>query len=73
MTYYVDKTREHANYRFVTAVGVDETSIRKHHQHVSVVVDFAKSQTIFVTEGKDGAILKRFVKDLEATQRTLLR
>jgi transposase len=65
MGYYVDKAREHADYRFVTAIGVDETSIRKHHQYVSIVVDLAESQTIFATEGKGSAILEGFVKDLE--------
>jgi transposase len=66
MAYYVDKAREYADYRFVTAIGVDETSIRKHHQYVSIVVDLAESQTIFAAEGKDGTILERFVEDLEA-------
>ena len=65
MGYYVDKAREHADYRLVTAIGVDETSIRKHHQYVSTVVDLAESQTVFAAEGKDGAILKQFVRDLE--------
>jgi transposase len=54
MGYYVDKAREYADYRFVTTIGVDETSIRKRHQYVSIVVDLAESQTIFAAEGKDG-------------------
>jgi transposase len=65
MKYYVDKAREYANYRFVTAIGVDETSIRKHHQYVSIVVDLAESQTVFAAEGKGSAILEQFVGDLE--------
>jgi len=66
MGYYADRARSHADYRFVAAIGVDETSIRKHHQYVSIVVDLTQSQTIFATEGKDGAIFRQFVTDLEA-------
>jgi transposase len=66
MGYYVEKAREHADYRFVTAIGVDETSIRKHHQYVSIVVDLAESQTIFAAEGKGSAIVEGLVRDLEA-------
>ena len=66
MGHYVDKAREVADYSMATAVGVDETSIRKRHQYVSIVADLSRSRSIFACEGKDATVLKRFVEDLEA-------
>lgn len=66
MGYYVDKARTCADYGMVTAVGVDETSIRKRHHYVSIVADLSRANSIFACEGKDTAVLQRFVEDLEA-------
>ena len=42
---------------------MDETSIAKGHDYVTLFVDLAKKKTIFVTEGKDSATVKAFKKD----------
>jgi transposase len=66
MEHYVEEARKHADYSGVTAVGVDETSIRKGHQYVSIVADLTNTRSIFACEGKGATVLERFVKDLEA-------
>lgn len=63
---YVETARSFENFKDVTAVGVDETSKKKHHDYISLFVDLKKRKTIFVTEGKSNKTVKKFVKDLES-------
>jgi transposase len=60
---YTEETRELNDYSKVTTLGMDETSIAKGHDYVTLFVDLAKKKTIFVTEGKDSATVKAFKKD----------
>lgn len=62
---YVKKIMYQADYRGVKAVGVDETSIKKGHNYISLFVDLEAKKTIFITEGKDHSTVTRFVKNLE--------
>jgi transposase len=48
---YVKETRQHVDMSEVKRVGVDETSRKKHHKYVGVVVDLDRSQVIYATEG----------------------
>jgi transposase len=66
MEHYVDKARKNADYSAVCAIGVDETSIRKGHQYVSIVADLSNARSIFACEGKSATVLESFAKDLEA-------
>lgn len=61
---YTEKTRDLNDYSKVTKIGMDETSIAKGHDYVSLFVDLEKKKTIFVAEGKDSATVKAFTEDL---------
>lgn len=49
----------------VCCVGVDEMSVRKGHEYLSVFADLVKKRVVFATEGKDGETWARFVEVLE--------
>lgn len=61
---YTEKVRDLNDYSGVTKIGVDETSIAKGHDYVSLFVDLERKKTIFVAEGKDNSTIKAFVEDL---------
>ena len=65
---YTGTVRELNDYSNVTKVGMDETSISKGHDYVTLFVDLEKKKTIFVTEGKDHNTVKAFAEDLAAHQ-----
>lgn len=61
---YTERTRALSDYSGVTKVGIDETSIAKGHDYVSLFVDLEKKKTIFVAEGKGSATVMEFAADL---------
>jgi transposase len=63
---YVERARSNNDYSNVTQIGVDETSIAKGHDYVSLFVDLAKRRTIFVAEGKGSSTVTEFKQDFEA-------
>lgn len=65
---YTEETRALNNYSNVTKLGMDETSISKGHNYISLFVDLVEKKTIFVTEGKDSATVKAFAEDFKGHQ-----
>jgi transposase len=65
VTHYVEEARANEKYDDVVEIGIDETSSRKGHNYITVVIDLKKKKVIFVTEGKDNTTVKRFVEDFE--------
>jgi transposase len=63
---HVAEARAKADFCNVTCVGVDEMSIRKGHKYISVFADLVERKVLFGVEGKDAAVWKDFVSDLEA-------
>lgn len=63
---YVTSARQTADYRQVTAIGIDETAKRKHHDYMTLFVDIHTRKTLFVTPGKGKKTIKAFVEDLVA-------
>jgi transposase len=49
----------------VCCVGVDEMSVRKGHEYISVFADLVKKRVLFATEGKDAQTWVGFVETLE--------
>jgi hypothetical protein len=49
----------------VCCVGVDEMSVRKGHEYISVFADLIKKRVLFGVEGKDHETWERFVETLE--------
>jgi len=62
--HHVNEARDEADYSDVKQVGVDETSSKRGHNYVTIVVDLEESKTIFATEGKDSTTIERFKDDL---------
>jgi transposase len=61
----VDAAYAEADFSNVCCVGVDEMSVRKGYEYVSVFADLLAKRVIFATEGKDKATLVKFVETLE--------
>lgn len=64
--YHVDDARSRRDDRGVRHAGIDETSIRRGHEYVSIFVDVDAPRVLFATEGKDASTVERFKKDLIA-------
>lgn len=63
---YVEDARESNEMSGVTVLGVDETSIKKGHEYVTIFVDVQKSQALYVTPGKGSDTFDRFHEELLA-------
>lgn len=61
----VDAAYAEADFSNVCCVGVDEMSVRKGHEYISVFADLVKKRVLFATEGKDQATWLKFVEALE--------
>ena len=64
LLHHVKEAREQVDHSDVKQVGVDETSSKRGHNYVTIVVDLKESKSIFATEGKDSATIGRFKDDL---------
>jgi transposase len=63
---HVDAAYAEADFSQVCCVGVDEMSVHKGHEYISVFADLLKKRVLFATEGKDRETWVRFVEALEA-------
>src|SRR5580692_539099 len=61
----VDAAYAQADFSHVWCVGVDEMSVRKGHEYLSVFADLLRKQVLFATEGKDQGTWLKFVEALE--------
>jgi len=61
--YYIQEARKIEDYQDVKKIGIDETSMKKKHNYVTLCVDLEKRKTIFVTQGKDAETMKEFKAD----------
>jgi transposase len=61
----VDAAYAEADFSKVCCVGVDEMSVRKGHEYISVFADLVRKRVLFATEGKDHAVWLKFVEAFE--------
>jgi transposase len=61
----VDGAYAEADFSNVCCVGVDEMSVRKGHEYISVFADLIAKRVVFATEGKDKETFVKFVEALE--------
>jgi transposase len=61
----VDAAYAEADFSRVCCVGVDEMSVRKGHEYISVFADLVARRVLFATEGKDQETWTQFVAALE--------
>lgn len=59
---YVFKGLLRADHSEVTAFGVDETSVKKGHDYISLFVDFRQKKTIHISEGKGHQTIADFAE-----------
>ena len=62
---YIMEALRQADYSDVTAVGIDETSQRKHHDYITLFVDMMQRKTLFISDGKGNETVEEFVVMLE--------
>jgi transposase len=63
---HIDGAYAQADFCNVCCVGVDEMSLRRGHEYISVFADLVAKRVIFATEGCDKETWKAFVQALEA-------
>jgi transposase len=63
---HVDGAYAQADFCNVCCVGVDEMSVRKGHEYISVFADLVAKKVLFATEGHDASTWETFVQALEA-------
>jgi len=61
----VDAAYAEADFSNVCCVGVDEMSVRKGHEYISVFADLMRKRVLFAAEGKDHGVWLDFVSVLE--------
>lgn len=64
--HYVDAARKLDDMSKVKIVGIDETSLRKGQNYITVVHDLEKKRLLFACEGKDHQTVVNFEQDLQA-------
>jgi transposase len=57
----------------LSAIGVDETSYRKGHTYITVVVDHERRRVIWAHDGYGREVLDLFFQQLDAEQRASIR
>lgn len=61
----VDAAYAQADFSNVCCVGVDEMSVRKGHEYISVFADLLRKRVLFATEGKDQETWTKFIEAFE--------
>jgi transposase len=63
---YVNEAVKELDLSELRAVSIDETSCRRGHDYVTLVVDEAERRVVFVTEGKDAKTVEAFASHLNS-------
>jgi transposase len=63
---YVDAARKLDDMSAVRVIGIDETSLRKGQNYITVVHDLEKKRLLFACAGKDHQTVVNFAQDLKA-------
>ena len=61
---YVDEAMTYINLEDLYALGLDETSQKKHHDYITLFVDLVKKKIIYITEGKSNKTVVDFALHL---------
>ena len=60
-------------YNGLVNIGIDETSYKKGHKYITVVIDHDRNQVVWVHKGKGKEIIDLFFKELTKAQRTSIK
>ena len=66
IAFYVDQARAVESFAGVQTVGIDETSLRRGQNYITVVHDLDAKRLLFATEGRDHQTVLDFAADLKA-------
>lgn len=61
---YIDLAISEADLSALEEIGIDETSMRKNHNYISLFVDLASNKLIHVSEGKSAETVEDFAQEL---------
>ena len=64
--HYVTKARAQDDMSTVTKVGIDETSVKRGHEYITVVHDLDAKRLLFASAGRDHETVAAFAEDLTA-------
>ena len=64
--HYVEVAREEVSHAGVRRIGVDETSLKRGHNYLTLFVDLDEARVLFATEGRGAGTFRSFREDLEA-------
>ena len=65
-TYYVNKSKEKADYSDITSGWIDETSRKKWHNYLTTFINFKTKKVSCIVEWKWSDTVKEIVEDIEA-------
>ncbi|QZT34570.1 ISL3 family transposase [Caldalkalibacillus thermarum TA2.A1] len=63
--YYVHRAMQELDLSTVRRIAIDETSVRRGHDYITLFVDVDTKKVLFATEGKDSSVLSQFKQHLE--------
>lgn len=66
ISHYVPAARVRDDMSQVRLIGIDETSVKKGHEYITVVHDLEAKRLLFACPGRDHSTLAAFAKDLTA-------
>jgi transposase len=66
IAHYVTTARAQEDMRGVRQIGIDETSVKKGHEDLTVVHDLQAKRILFACPGRDHATVMAFAQDLAA-------
>jgi transposase len=66
IAFYVDQARALESFEGVQVVGIDETSLRRGQDYITVVHDLDAKRLLFATQGRDHQTVLDFAADLRA-------
>ena len=66
LDHYVTQARAQEDFSQVSAVGLDETAVRRGHHYISLFHDLDGARLLFATEGRKAEVVEQFAEDLEA-------
>ena len=65
---YIELAKKDEDYSDISTIGMDETSIAKGHDYITLFVDLVERKTLHISAGKDNKTVVDFVEELEAKQ-----
>jgi len=62
---YISAAKSNEDFSKISAIGMDETSVAKGHDYITLFVDLIEKRTIHISDGKDNTTVVDFVEVLE--------